>query len=378
MASSTENSIKVIWGLLVRLVMVSAAVYFLYRVRSILICVLVAVFLAYALLPVVEWLCRKRVSFLRPKTQRLAAVILVFVVFLAFVAGGVTLMVSPITNEVNQFSKNLRVYTADFQKLLEKGGRWYASAVPADVKEVIGRLDYSRATNWIGGYAERMLNVTRSSIGIIMELVLIPVLAFYFVLDHRTISREVYGLVPKRRRREAKRIGHNTGEILQSYVVGQLILCAIAGVLTAIFLEIVGMPYVVVLALFAGITRAIPVIGPVISGIPIILVGMLYFDGLAVPIYLLVFVVVMHFAESKFVMPRLIGDRMRIHPAAVVVVLLIGAEFFGVLGMFIAAPVAAVVRDLLRFYYIRPRDRTSAARRPEIEQAPLVGAGSGK
>jgi len=91
-----------------------------------------------------------------------------------------------------------------------------------------------------------------------------------------------------------------------------------------------------------------------VSGVPIILVGLFYSNGIAVPLYLLTFVVVMHFAESKFIMPRLIGDRLSLHPAVVIIVLFIGAEFFGLLGMFLAAPVAAVIRDVLRFYYVRP------------------------
>ena len=140
-----------------------------------------------------------------------------------------------------------------------------------------------------------------------------------------------------------------------------MILCVIAGVLTGAFLSLLGIDYVVVLALFAGITRAIPIIGPIVSGIPIVLVGALMPDGgIGVALYLLLFVTVMHFAESKFIMPQLIGHRLQLHPAVVIIVLLIGAEFFGIIGMFLAAPVAAVCRELLRRYYIRPREHRVA------------------
>ena len=95
------------------------------------------------------------------------------------------------------------------------------------------------------------------------------------------------------------------------------------------------------------------------SGIPIVLVGMLNSYDLTIPLYLLSFVIIMHFAESKFIMPRLIGDRMHLHPAIVIIVLLVGAQLFGLAGMFLAAPVAAVIRELIRFYYIRPHSRKS-------------------
>jgi predicted PurR-regulated permease PerM len=195
------------------------------------------------------------------------------------------------------------------------------------------------------------------------------------VLDYKSISRDVYGLLPIHRRREAIRIGRSIGEILQSYIFGQLILCAIAGILTCIVLAAMGLPYVIVLALFAGVTRAIPIIGPVVSGIPIVLVGLLNSpESLAVPIELTVFVVVMHFIESKFILPKLVGHRLHLHPAIVIIALLIGAEFLGIVGMFIAAPVAAIVRELLRFYYIKPGIKTLRTQKEEELQPPVVAA----
>ncbi len=64
----------------------------------------------------------------------------------------------------------------------------------------------------------------------------------------------------------------------------------------------------------------------------------------------------LHFAESKLIMPKLIGHRMQLHPALIIIVLLVGAEFFGVLGMFLAAPVASIVRILIRYYVIKPKE----------------------
>jgi predicted PurR-regulated permease PerM len=112
------------------------------------------------------------------------------------------------------------------------------------------------------------------------------------------------------------------------------------------------MPYILILSLFAGVTRAIPIIGPIISGLLIVLLGMAKSPWMG--LYLLIFVAVLHFIESKFIMPMLIGDRMQLHPALILIVLLIGAQFFGITGMFLAAPVAAVLRVLIRFYIVKP------------------------
>jgi predicted PurR-regulated permease PerM len=191
----------------------------------------------------------------------------------------------------------------------------------------------------------------------VVDIVLIPVLAFYFVMDFRSLRREFLALVPKKRVREALYLLRDTGQIMQSYVVGQFILCLIAAVLTGIVLYALGIDYALVLAVFAGITRAIPIIGPVVSGVPITILGSLH--SIDTGIILLGFTVIMHFAESKFIMPKLIGHRMKLHPAVVLIVLLIGAEFLGLLGMFLAAPIAAIIRELIRFYLLNTKGKRS-------------------
>ncbi len=368
---SPEEKAKLIctvcWRVVARLTLLVAGVYLLIkwgpyvllRLTSIFVSVVAAIVLMYALLPAVDWLAKRpfRRMRMRPKTRRLVATIVVFLAFLGAVALCVFLFVTPIQQELQQFSGKIGEYADQLADVFKSISNWYRTRVPQSVKDLIGKLDYSRLTAGITDSVQRLLKVLTSSVEYALELVLIPVLAFYFLLDYKSLTHEMYALAPGTKRKTALKIGRSIGEILQSYVFGQLILCAIAGLATGLFLTIMNMPYVVVLALFAAITRAIPIIGPVISGVPIVLVGLIYSRGhIALPLYLLTFVVVMHFAESKFVLPKLIGYRLHLHPATVIIVLLIGAEFLGVVGMFLAAPAAAIVREFIRRYYIRPRE----------------------
>ncbi|HEU4752261.1 MAG TPA: AI-2E family transporter, partial [Armatimonadota bacterium] len=111
----------------------------------------------------------------------------------------------------------------------------------------------------------------------------------------------------------------------------------------------------------------IPVIGPLLGGIPIVLLSALqdWQKGVGV---LIVFTL-MHLLESKVVMPRIIGYRIQLHPAVVIIVLLIGAEFFGMWGMFLAAPVAAVARVLFQHFFVRSQRR--GPRPPLVPRAPI-------
>lgn len=356
--NSTWQIIRRLLSGMLWLIISAAAVWAMWRMRSIVLSVLAAGLLTYVLLPGVEWLSKRKVKRLKPRTQRLFATVIVFSLFLALAALAAHLFISPFSSELSAFINSLGEYAQHFGRFMETAGTWYTNAVPDNVKSVIGKIDYSSIATSVADYMQRALKMATSSVGIALELILIPVLAFYFLLDYRTISREFYGVFSPSRRKHVMRIGRLVGEVLQSYIFGQIILCVIAGVLTGVFLSVLGMPYIVVLALFSGVTRAIPVVGPVVSGIPIVLVGLMNSPSLVIPVYLLVFVIVMHFVESKFIMPHLIGERLHLHPAVVIIVLLIGAEFFGLVGMFLAAPVAAVIREVVRFYYIKPACRT--------------------
>ncbi|MDH7601713.1 MAG: AI-2E family transporter [Armatimonadota bacterium] len=366
LGNNSDHIVAIVWRLAVRLALLAAVIVLavshgpriLARLSSIFVSVIASIVLVYALMPSVDWLCRRGFVSLRmkPRNRRLLATIVVFVGFLGLVALCVYLFINPIQQELSDFSEKVGDYAGQLGELFRSVAQWYRTEVPESIKVLVGKLDYSKLTTGITNSIQRILKLLTSSVEYALELVLIPVLAFYFLLDYKSLTHELYALVPPQKRRRAMQIGHSVGEILESYVFGQLILCAIAGVLTGVVLALLRMPYVVVLALFAAITRAIPIIGPVLSGVPIILVGLIYSGGsLALPIYLLCFVCVMHFVESKFILPKLMEHRLHLHPATIIIVLLIGAEFLGVIGMFLAAPVAAIIRELLRWYYVRPR-----------------------
>jgi len=170
--------------------------------------------------------------------------------------------------------------------------------------------------------------------------------------------------------REALWILSEFNGIMRSYVIGQFILCLLAGVVVGVGLWALQVPHPLILGLLAGITRAIPIVGPIIGGIPIILLTYVE-KGPTIAIAVLGFFTFLHFAESKFIMPLLIGDRMELHPVVIIVVLIVGGEFGSMLiggalgallGMFFAAPIASIIRVLIRRYWlhIKPHNSTKS------------------
>jgi predicted PurR-regulated permease PerM len=364
------------WGLLVRLALAAAAVYFLYRVRTILTTVLVALIISCAASALVEPLMRRRVRFLKPHTQRLLATTLVYVGLCAVVLLTVRAFIDPFQSEFHKLSENYPAYQAALTERITEAQGWYARLSP-DLRRFLEdqrtKLAVPSPTAWLSG----VVGSTLAWASHIVELILIPVLAFYFTLDGRKLRNEFLFLVPQERLRPTFAIFSEGAAIMRAYIISQFWLAFIAGVVVWAGLRMLGMDYAIVLGLLAGITRAIPVIGPLLGGVPIVLLSFVYGAQHGNPwlwVWVLSFFTLLHLVESKIIMPRFLGHALNLHAVVIIIVLLIGGEFFGLMGMFLAAPVAALARLLLLHYVIRPRRRTPA--RPVLTTVPGSGGGT--
>jgi predicted PurR-regulated permease PerM len=288
--------------------------------------------------------------------RRAAATLTVFLLLGVLLVQLGIMIVNPLLHEIQSFSENWRTHQEQALKWMEwVQQRW--EALPPDVRVWLeDKWREAQGSSDLGAtLTEQMRHIahrTAESGIVLVELILIPVLAFSFLTEWRPLKRELAVVLPAARVKDGLYLLRQTGSILQSYAIGQLILALIAGGVVYALMLLLGVRYALVLAVIAAVTRVIPVIGPIIGAIPIVLMSSLqgWERGLAV----LIAFCVMHLLESKIVMPRLIGYRMKLHPAVVIIVLLIGAEFFGMWGMFLAAPAAAVVKVLFHHFLVRP------------------------
>ncbi len=348
------------WKLLVRLAIIAFTLYFIWRIHTILTDIIVASILAFALVGPVNWLCRRRIPKVRPKTQRLGATVFVFLAFGYLVFAGGSLMVSPFVDQVHGLAANLPLYQqkiANYAAVLQTE----YDGLPANLKAILHRPTGSSSGEGFSPlpWVQNALLATATGIARIVDFILIPVLAFYFVLDGHALRNEFLALVPRPRVRETLALLRESSGIMRTYIIAQLWLCVIAGVVVYAGLSLIHMPYALILGLLAGVTRAIPIIGPILGGIPIVLLAAVlpasHGGGIELAVKVLVFFSLLHLVESKLLMPKFIGHRIHLHAAVVIIVLLIGAEFFGLLGMFLAAPLAAIARILIAHYVLRPR-----------------------
>lgn len=356
---SWQNQVRFIArtvGLFVlRLLVIALAVYVLVRIRSILATLIISGLFAYPAGWLVHWLCRLMPSRVPRKVARPFITLAVFVLYGYLTYLSIRGLITPFQAELRALAINWPQYQQEIQQFSRDVQEWYQT-LPPDVRRLVESQNISGVVEMTRQWASNLVTSTVTAVGHIVEIVLIPVLAFYFLTDSRNIKHEFVALVPRRWWRETLWLMRQANLILENYVIGQLLLCIIAGVVVGIGLGLLGVKYTLVLAVLAGITRAIPIIGPILGGIPIVLLVVLqYPQNLMVAVHVLIFFSVLHFVESKLILPILIGERVKLHPVTVILVLLIGAQFFGLIGMFLAPPVAAVIRVILHRYWIAPQ-----------------------
>jgi len=322
-------------------VIAAAAVFILYRLRHALVTVALAAMLAYALRPLVEDAARLRAGG-RP-LPRLAAVLIVFVLLALIVATLVRLAVSPAGAEAARFAQNLAQYRDQAGAYLTRTQGALRQSLPAPLVPPLDRSLDQAETIMLGAVTNVMRGTARW-ISHAFEVLLIPVLAFYFLLDLPLLRDELLGFLPASARRIVLTAGQRADGIVAGYVRAQITLMLISGVVVGVGLAVLGMPFPLLLGVLAGLTRAIPIIGPVIGAIPIVGIAALQSPGTGIAV--LAFFVVLQVVETQIVLPKLIGHELKLHAATILLALLIGNALFGLMGMFLAPPAAAFVKAL--------------------------------
>ncbi len=323
------------------IVLVAAAVYLLYRLRFVLVTVALAAMLAYALLPLVDWIGRLRIG--RRPVPRVAAVASAFVLVIVVVAEGAAVATGPVTAEFQLFVQNTEQYEGQVSAWLAQARASLDRDVPPPIRQRVNDALNQAGVLFVNALG-RWIQATARWLSHVVEIVLIPILAFYFLMDLPVLKQELLEFLPSRVRAPTLLAARRADRIVAGYVRGQLILMAISGIVVWIGLSLIGMRFPLLLGIAAGLTRAIPIVGPVFGAIPIVGVALLQSPGTAAAV--LVFFVVLQLVESKLILPQIIGHELNLHAATILLALLVGDALFGLMGMFLAAPVAAFLRDL--------------------------------
>ena len=321
-----------------------AGALLLWRVRQVIVIVLVGVVCAYVLRPLVQAIARPTRS-RQMQIRRGAATGIVFVLLLVALWAIGTLSAPPLARQIDELQGRWPRLRDSLLELYSDADHYYRERLPASLRPTVDSWTKS-AGDLLTRTATKGLGVTVHGVGLIIELLLVPILTFYFLADGPAIRRQALFFLPRRYLAWTEQTLDRADDIFQRYIKGQVILCLIAFAAVTLGLWAIGVEFYLLLGLVAGLTRAVPIIGPIVGAVPTLVV-VLVTKPLAISLWVLALFALMHFLESKFLMPAVLGQQLDLHPVLIIVALLIGAQVGGLLGVFLASPVLAVVKVLV-------------------------------
>ncbi|MGF7059975.1 AI-2E family transporter [Brassicibacter mesophilus] len=320
------------------------AIYNLFKgpssLTQILMLVFYSIILAYLLNPLVNIIERKRVS-------RSLSVLLVYLILVAFI---LIVSFSIVPKLASEFQSLAKVLPTQFNKIYDFFNELYIKYssqlenLPPEfngIREVLLE-NLNRFQSIIISSLKGLTNSVIKTFSKVVSLVIIPILTFYFLKDKEYFKKKIYLLIPKKYRNDTLRLSREIDSVLSKFIRGQLIVAAFVGVATTIGLLIIGVDFAIIIGMVAGIADIIPYFGPIIGILPALLFALLESPIKAVWV-IIVFVVIQQL-EGNIVAPKIVGESVGLHPVIVMLALLIGGSYFGILGMLLAVPLAAIIK----------------------------------
>jgi len=399
--SPSEKQAKVLWFSLTALAiavflallatMFYGVAWVLDRLSPALLPLAVAGILAFLLNPLVDFFEHKmsakvsRLFYNIRNPKRVKAIILVFIIAVCIVSTVTLVVLRTVVPDVIQLGKDVQI------EQLEEGSRkWVIKHRESSwgkfmqLNQVdVDRIDFQ---NIIQANSTRLEKLTSngladaiSLIGMIAGMALVPVYVFYFLLEAQTIQRKWSDYLPLKEskfKEEAVFVLESFNDCLVVFFRGQVLVAICVGLCLAIGFSIIGLPYGILLGLLAGIIGIIPYFGVIVSTVPVLLLSLTHGDqmglfgnelGAYAPVAALGVCVLVLFLEKTVIQPKIIGDRVGMHPVAVIISVLMGTTLVGgVIGGLLAIPVAMALRAVLFRYVWVKRELPEKAVQMEV------------
>ena len=304
--------------------------------------------------------------------SRNTAVIIVFTLMALLLALVLVILVPLIESQISTLVESLPRYRLWFTGVAIP---WIEGRTGMQIATWLdlGHLVELMRSNWerAGGVATTVLGyVSRSGfalIGMLTSIVLIPVITFFFLRDWDLLVGRVASMIPRDHIETVSRLARESSDVLGGFLRGQFLVMIILGVMYGVGLWAVGLDLGILIGIIAGLFTFVPYLGPT-SGVVlgVLAAVMQYGDWKHIAGVLAVFGIG-QLIESYWLTPKLVGDRIGLHPVAVIFAVLAGGQLFGFLGMLLALPMAAVVNVLLRYAHERyTQSHLYAGERPAI------------
>ncbi len=344
--------------------------YVVWLTRAALYPFAIGAVIAYIISPLVErlaviqpWYARK------PEVARGFSVITVYGFVLAVLLIAGLIFIPRLVDEVNQLIDEIPAIVDEAQAQIDRYTERYRREVPQETREQIDQAVQdlgSEAAALVETIGRRSIDVVFSTVAGLLGYISVPFFVFYALKDRDRFFGRMYSYFPEGVRPDVRECVRIANRVVGAYVRGQLFLGLVIFLITLIGLQLMGIEFAIGLAVVAGFTELIPIIGPLIGFVPAFIVVLATEPDKWW--WVVLFYLGVQAAENYLLVPRIHSTSVNIHPAVILILLAVGGALWGLQGVLIIVPLAAASRDV--FAYIHRRLSEEEERRKRLPETP--------
>ena len=334
-------ALKILALVILAIGMLTATVMFLLRIQTVAIILIGAIFFAYLIYPLVRLFSRRM--------PMAGAIALVYLFILLVVGSFIAVIVPALSDQIRGLVRDFPQMVANVKELVTNPNTPVIGRLAPNIRDYLANFSAQLGT-YISTYgsdlASRTLTILLSTAGILATAVAIPVVAAYLIIDAEGIKRRILMLIPVTARPKAQAITSDLEKVLGGFIRGQLIVASVIGVAISVMLMLFHVKYGLLIGIAAGVLDLIPYVGAVASFVPAVTIAA-FSGGFSHALEVAIAFMVIFQLEGHFVSPLVVSESVGLTPFMVIVAILIGADLGGVAGMFIAVPIAGMLRVLI-------------------------------
>jgi predicted PurR-regulated permease PerM len=331
----------------VAIAVMAIVLWTLYLIRAPLLLIYVSALFATGLAPLVRIIERQRiVAISKRRLPRAAAILVIYATVLGLLGALGSAVVPPMVRQSQEFWKQLPEYMDQAQQRLSS---WGVISPEGSFKELL-----AQAPAGSGDAVNVVIGALWGFVGGIFGVISILLLTFYMLVDSQDVFNLFVRLFPRRDRNRISEISGLVAVKVSAWLGGQMLLGLIIGTMTAAGFFFMGVPYFFVLAVIAGVGEMIPMVGPLLSAIPAVLVALTVSPSLALGVA--AYCWALQLLENNVLVPKVMGETVGLSAVTVIISLAIGSELLGLVGALLAVPTAAILQVLIEELYLAEKD----------------------
>lgn len=342
---------RVVLRIVVLLLAIAGFLWVVYKLTTVLLLLVLSIFFAYLVAPLVDLVQQPlRLGRREYRLPRGLAIGIVYLALFVAIGGAIYLLAPQLGAQFPEFKQTAIAYYKTITTASDRINQYFMQhrmpegVVKAVNDTVLGLIAHAGAV--VSFAFERMLGW----VFFLPWLVLIPILAFFILKDADSFRRSVLAMLPRGRLRwRGDEFFQDINQTLAAYIRAQLTACLIIGIVCSIGFWLIGFPSPLVLGLLAGVLEFVPLVGPLVVAVLVALLALLH-SGFGMTLVVLIFLGVLRIVQDYVLYPRIIGQGIHLHPLAVILAILAGAEIAGVAGIFLAIPVIAILTVAYRHW----------------------------